>query len=118
MYLAKGSSDYENGVIIDNLLYQVVLKPKHAEHFMDNFLSNNDHDVRPRDVLRILKRSIIRKLKSSGNRFLAIGKHNNVVYNTFFDLGINHIYLVTCYRCHSWDLLKEYEKYRDKYNLR
>ncbi|WKN46535.1 hypothetical protein [Tunicatimonas pelagia] len=94
--------------------YHVVLTAMHADHFADTFGSDPLHDIRTVDALRILSRSAATPLPRKRNRHVALGRHNRRIYNTFFKLEQNRLYLLSSYRCTRRDWIQTYESYESE----
>ena len=103
-----------NAVSFNEKDYYVVLTAMHADHFGDNFGSDPLHDVKAVDALRILSKSIAALILGKRNKYLALGRHNRMVYNTFFKLEQNRLYLLSCYRCGRRNWIEDYEDYEQK----
>ncbi|MEM9829733.1 MAG: hypothetical protein AAF944_03805 [Bacteroidota bacterium] len=101
-------------VLLDGEPFHVVLTAMHADHFADTFGSDTLHDVRAVDALRILAKSAAILLKGKRNKYVAFGRHNRIVYNTFFRLEQNRLYLLSCYRCTKRHWIENYERYEQQ----
>ncbi len=105
--------DRANVVSYEGTEYHVVLTAMHADHFADAFGSDPLHDIRTVEALRILSGSAVTPLPRKENRYVALGRHNRRIYNTFFKLEQNRLYLLSCYRCARRNWIQAYE-YHEK----
>ena len=75
--------------------YHVVLTALHADHFGDNFGSDPLYDVKAVSALRILSQSMAILLPYKRSKYVALGLYNRKVYNTFFKLEQDRLYLLS-----------------------
>jgi hypothetical protein len=113
-----GRVNRANTISFEGTKYHVVLTAMHADHFADTFGSDSLHDIRAVDALRILSRSAAFRVLQKRNRYAALGRHNRKVYNTFFKLEQNRLYLLTCYQCTRRNWIQAYESYESEKGAR
>ena len=90
----------------------------HADHFGDNFGSDPLHDVKAVDALRLLSKSIAILLPQKRSKYVALARHNQKVYNTFFKLEQDRLYLLSSYRCTRRNWITFYEYYEKDQGIR
>lgn len=100
-----------NVVSFNGKEYHVVFTAISADHFADNFGSDPLHDVKAVDTLKILSKSIVVLLPNKQNKYVALGRHTQKVYSTFFRLEQNRLYLLSSYRCNRMNWIKFYKSY-------
>lgn len=111
IYRVRRLPNSENTVIIGGQSFHVRFRAKDADHLLESYGSNPDHDVKARDILRIVKNSLLIRLKEDGNKFLCLNRYNDKVYNAFCRIEEDIIDVITCYRCNRPHLIKLYESH-------
>jgi hypothetical protein len=106
--LVQRKKDSEDSILIEKKEYTIRFSAKHAEHIVEN-KSDSTHGISFKEIVTLIKNSII--LPKLSTKYVALGRHKNKIYETYFYLTKDRIDVVTSYLSNKLQLVELYKQY-------
>lgn len=115
-YVVVGKHDDESSVILDNKRCMIRYTARVADHIGQQRF-DPQHKISIREVNSLFKKAIIPNLRAGAGRSVALGLHNDKVYELYFRRKGTLIDVVSCFISSEIELISIYKDYEQSRNL-